>query len=88
MNQTSYAEAGSELGSIMKELESPNIDVDAFDVKVARAASLIRFCRQRIYQVRLKVDKVVLDLEKETSETNTSPMKAEQTSVIKFLKYH
>jgi len=73
MNQQSYAEARKELGAIMKELESPALDVDALDIKVARAASLIRFCRQRIYQVRLKVDKVVLDLEQdivdEQSET-------------------
>lgn len=70
MNQSSYAQARSELGSIMKELESPTIDVDALDIKVARAASLIRFCRQRIYEVRLKVDKVVLDLEQETKDKN------------------
>jgi exodeoxyribonuclease VII small subunit len=79
MNQPSYAEARKELSAIMKELESPALDVDALDIKVARAASLIRFCRQRIYQVRLKLDKVVLDLEKETSETNTSPVQAERT---------
>lgn len=77
MNQPSYAEARNELGSIMKELESPNIDVDALDVKVARAASLIRFCRQRIYQVRLKVDKVVLDLEQEMTDNNHAFKKVE-----------
>jgi exodeoxyribonuclease VII small subunit len=68
MNQQTYTEARNELGSIMKELESPNLDVDALDVKVARAAHLIRFCRKRIYQVRLKVDKVVLDLEQEFAD--------------------
>jgi exodeoxyribonuclease VII small subunit len=68
MTQQSYAEARKELGAIMKELESPTLDVDALDIKVARAASLIRFCRQRIYQVRLKVDKVVLDLEQDIAD--------------------
>lgn len=68
MTQQSYAEARKELGAIMKELESPALDVDALDIKVARAASLIRFCRQRIYQVRLKVDKVVLDLEQDIAD--------------------
>lgn len=68
MNQPSYAEARKELGAIMKELESPTLDVDALDIKVARAASLIRFCRQRIYEVRLKVDKVVLDLEQDIAD--------------------
>jgi hypothetical protein len=49
----------------MKEVESPALDVVALDIKVARAAFLICFCRQRINQVRLKVNKVVLDLEQE-----------------------
>jgi exodeoxyribonuclease VII small subunit len=77
MNQPSYAEARKELGAIMKELESPALDVDALDIKVARAASLIRFCRQRIYQVRLKVDKVVIELEQETKDKNHAFNKTE-----------
>ena len=83
MNQQSYAEARKELGAIMKELESPALDVDALDIKVAHAASLIRFCRQRIYQVRLKVDKVVLDLEQELN-SNTGLCESNEEEDIPF----
>ena len=50
-----YAEALAELDSILKELDSSDVDVDQLAHRVARAHSLIEVCRQRIETARLQI---------------------------------
>lgn len=60
---TGYAAALAELDSILRELEASDVDVDRLADRVARAALLIAFCRNRIGGARLQIDSVVAGLE-------------------------
>ena len=51
-----YAEAVTELESILREIEDDDVDVDVLATRVARAAGLIEFCRERILLARAAVD--------------------------------
>jgi exodeoxyribonuclease VII small subunit len=58
-----YAAAVDELEAILAELEDDRLDVDQLADRVARAASLIRLCRERIARTRLEVERIVGDLD-------------------------
>jgi exodeoxyribonuclease VII small subunit len=62
-----YAEAMQELEAILIEIEDDQVDVDVLAVKVARAAELIRLCRERIGATRMQVEQVVADLAVEST---------------------
>lgn len=57
-----YAQALSELESILAELERDNVDVDRLASQVHRAAELIRLCRERIGNARMQIETVVAEL--------------------------
>jgi exodeoxyribonuclease VII small subunit len=61
--QPGYADALSELDSILRELESSDVDVDRLADRVARAAELINLCRDRISAARIRIDEVIADLD-------------------------
>jgi exodeoxyribonuclease VII small subunit len=61
--QPGYADALSELDSILRELESSDVDVDRLADRVARAAELIGLCRDRISAARIRIDEVIADLD-------------------------
>jgi exodeoxyribonuclease VII small subunit len=67
MNQdtapTGYAEALGELESILASLDRDTVDVDVLGDRVARAAFLIDWCRERIAAARLRVDEVVVTVQ-------------------------
>jgi len=54
-----YAAALDELQEILAALESDTTDVDQLAVRVERADVLIRHCRSRLDDARLRVDQVV-----------------------------
>ena len=58
-----YAAAMEELESILQEIEADDVDVDVLTERVARAAELIRLCRERITSTRTEVERVVAQLE-------------------------
>ena len=64
VDQLTYAGAMAELESILAELERDDVDIDHLTERVARAATLIEFCRTRIEAARLDVTRLVEDLEK------------------------
>lgn len=57
-----YAEAVEELEAILDGLEGDELDVDDLADQVARAAVLIRECRDRIAATRYEVERIVTDL--------------------------
>jgi len=61
--QPGYADALSELDSILRELESSDVDVDRLAERVARAAALISLCRDRISTARIRIDEVIAHLD-------------------------
>ena len=58
-----YADALTELDSILRELESSDVDVDRLAERVARAAELINLCRDRISKARIRIDDVIAELD-------------------------
>jgi exodeoxyribonuclease VII small subunit len=58
-----YADAMSELGEILEELERDDLDVDVLAARVRRASELIKLCRGRIARAQSDVDRIVTDLE-------------------------
>jgi exodeoxyribonuclease VII small subunit len=61
-----YAEALAELDSILRELEGSDVDVDHLADRVARAATLIAVCREKITTAQLRIEQVTADLDAAT----------------------
>jgi exodeoxyribonuclease VII small subunit len=57
-----YAEAVTELESILREIEDVDVDVDVLADRVRRAADLIEWCRGRILAAREAVEDATADL--------------------------
>lgn len=69
-DQLGYADALAELDLILRELEGTDVDVDRLATRVARAAELITFCRDRISNARLQIDDVVAQLDGPEPDTD------------------
>jgi exodeoxyribonuclease VII small subunit len=65
---TGYAAAMDELDAIVRQLDSDRADVDQLVSQVARAGELIRFCRSRITDARVRIDEVVAQLDEPADE--------------------
>ena len=63
-----YAEAMTEIESILSQLDSNSVDVDVLATKVERASFLITWCNERITAAQLTVDTLVADIEFDESE--------------------
>ena len=61
--QLGYAGALAELEEILDQLERSDVDVDVLAAQVQRAALLIGFCRDRIGNARVQIERVVADLD-------------------------
>ena len=58
-----YAEALSELESILTKIDNPTVDVDALAQYVARASFLVSWCQERIAAAQFSIDEIVATLE-------------------------
>ena len=58
-----YADALRELDTILRELDSSDVDVDHLAERVARAAELITVCRDKITAADLQIRQVTVDLD-------------------------
>ena len=58
-----YADAMTELDSILAELDDDAIDIDVLSERVERAAQLIAVCRNRISAAQQRVAAIVDDLD-------------------------
>ena len=67
-----YATALDELDVILRELESSDVDVDRLADRVARAATLIAVCRDRINTARIRIDEVIADLDAMSEQNDAS----------------
>jgi exodeoxyribonuclease VII small subunit len=57
-----YAAAAAELDEILERLDRDAVDVDDLAQQVRRAAALIAYCRSRITDARVEVERVVVEL--------------------------
>lgn len=64
----SYAASYDELQKILQALEEGDPDVDALSEKVKRAGELITFCRKRLHETEVQVQKVMSQFEQEERE--------------------
>lgn len=62
-DEPSYAELSGELETILDEIESGEIDLDALSDKVERAATLLSQCRKKLAATETKVKKVTAELQ-------------------------
>jgi exodeoxyribonuclease VII small subunit len=62
-----YADAMTELDSILAELDDDAIDIDVLSERVERAAHLIAVCRNRISAAQQRVAAIVDDLDTSAS---------------------
>ncbi len=60
-----YGEAVEELERIITEIEEESVDVDALTEKVKRATFLIGFCKDRLKDTGVEVQKALSGLEEE-----------------------
>lgn len=58
-----YAEAMSELETILREIDSNSVDVDVLSEKVQRASYLVDWCTGRITAAQLTIDELVASFE-------------------------
>ena len=56
-----YAEAVSEIESILQQLESGELDVDELAEKVKRVSFLIRMCKSKLQTTEESVNKILED---------------------------
>ena len=57
-----YAEALTELESILAALDGEDVDIDRLSTDVRRAAELIGICRDRLTSTQSEVERIVADL--------------------------
>ena len=74
IGEIGYAEALAELEAILGDLEDEAIDIDVLAEQVARASTLIQFCRQRIGSARVQVDRIVAELEQTADENGQTSL--------------
>ncbi|TXD38524.1 exodeoxyribonuclease VII small subunit [Lujinxingia vulgaris] len=59
----SYGEAMEELTLILAAIEGDAVDLDELGERVARAAELIRMCREKIDQTEFQVRTIIEELD-------------------------
>ena len=63
--QLSYAEAFSELQSILAKLENQELDVDQLSEHVKKASQLIRFCKSKLHDTEEEIEKILKEMDGE-----------------------
>ncbi len=71
----SFGAAMEELTTLVAELESDSLDVDELTARVARAADLVQWCRDRIDVARFSVEEVLVRLDPDAN----GPSEADDT---------
>lgn len=64
-NEISYKNAICEIEEIIGKMESEEMDVDELTSKVKRAALLLKFCREKLFDTESEVDKIIKEIEKD-----------------------
>ena len=58
-----FQAAMEELESILRKLDSEEVNIDSLTVDLQRASELIEWCRSRLESTRVDVERIVADLE-------------------------
>lgn len=68
-----FAAAMDELNAIVAELESDRLDVDVLADRVERAAYLVGTCRDRLDATKLRVEEIIVRLDKVEPASSGGP---------------
>ena len=60
-----YKDAICEIEEIIGKMENEEMDVDELTSKVKRAALLLKFCREKLFDTESEVDKIIKEIEKD-----------------------
>ncbi len=63
--ETNYKEAFEELQQIVEEIETGEISVDELSLKVKRAASLLKICKEKLSSTEEDVNQILKELDEE-----------------------
>ena len=63
--EISYAEALTEMESILGKIENEELDVDELSSTVKRVSYLMKICRQKLRKTEAEVEKILNDMETE-----------------------
>ncbi|MES2732101.1 MAG: exodeoxyribonuclease VII small subunit [Bacteroidota bacterium] len=64
-NPLNYADAISELETILQEIEDDGTDIDALTVKVKRASALIQACKHKLRTAEEAINEVFTEMDGE-----------------------
>ena len=59
----SYKEAVSEIEEILFKIENDELDVDELSAKVKQVSTLIAFCKKKLHETEIEVEKILKDIE-------------------------
>lgn len=65
-----YNEAIQELETILRSLETDQVDVDDLTARAERSAELIRLCRHKLHHAETSLDRVFDSLDEEEEEVD------------------
>ena len=61
--EQTYGEAMQELQYIMSSIENDDLDVDILLEKVKKAATLIKFCKDKLQKTNVEIQKILDEIE-------------------------
>ncbi len=61
--EQTYGEAMQELQDIMGTIENEDLDVDVLLEKVKKAATLIKFCKDKLQKTNVEIQKILDEIE-------------------------
>ncbi len=61
--EQTYGEAMQELQDIMASIENEDLDVDILLEKVKKAATLIKFCKDKLQKTNVEIQKILDEIE-------------------------
>ncbi len=60
----SYKEAINEIEEILQQIENDEPDVDQLSEKVKRLSSLVSYCREKLHNTEVEIEKILREIEK------------------------
>lgn len=60
--ELTYATAVAEIEEIMAQIESNELDIDKLTESVKRVATLIKFCKTKLYETEEEVNRVLKEI--------------------------
>lgn len=77
--ELSFSEAMEQLESVLRRIESDEIDVDQLGRELSRAAQLLEVCRKKIRRAEVEVRQIVEQIEEDGEDSGAATPEAPET---------